>query len=99
MKPDVGTKISQVFLQVTHVSALGNLAQAKDTAWIRKGPGAPSLWEEVLAVEGWLGKEAYSPLGTHPLLGCLCPSDVHRPTCSWAALTGHGVTKNKDKKN
>lgn len=26
MKPDMGTKISQVFLQVTHMSALGNLA-------------------------------------------------------------------------
>lgn len=31
MKSDVGTKISQVFLRVTHVSAHGNLVQAKDT--------------------------------------------------------------------
>lgn len=39
MKPDMGTKISQVFLQVTHVSAHGNLAQAKDTDCMdQKGP-------------------------------------------------------------
>lgn len=36
-------------------------------------------------------------MGTHPLLGRLCPSDVHRSTCSRAALTGHGVINNEDK--
>lgn len=42
MKSDVGTKISQVFLQVTHVSAHGNLAQAKDTDCVdQKGPRGP----------------------------------------------------------
>lgn len=56
MKPDVGTKISQVFLRVTHVSAHGNLAQAKDTDCMdQKGPRDPSLLAEVMAAgEGGL---------------------------------------------
>lgn len=42
MKSDVGTKVSQVFPQVTHVSAHGNLAQAKDTDCVeQKGPRGP----------------------------------------------------------
>lgn len=77
MKSDMGTKISQVFLQVTHVSAHGNLVQAKDTDCMdQKGPWDPSLLEEVMAV----GEGGLHSFGDTSPAGSLVPqwcSQIH----------------------